>query len=420
MGVPVPDGWLCVPTSLVPEVLPDDFDAAMIRLAVECGRKGFFFRPDVRINDPKPVTKEISVEVHAVSGALKYVGSMWLRKTASENPSLALHGEFRPLLVSGYLDWGTKAVFDGYVSAMADLGINTGCFEYDAKRKLFSQDVALKLLLAECADKRNGYTHLLVTDGLSIPQWVLESCGLQTVLISTEDPYSLDITSTLHPMYDYSMSNDRAVAEAFGVSYLPTAADISRCRRAVSSPLRNGREFDVSFIGALYPDRKKMLVGLHDMCKKEGLRLFAGGTCKKEDAAELPFFVQGEFTTDQTLLVQASSKVCVNMFRSAYGEESKYNTSFKLDGSSMSPRCYDAPACGAALVTDYRQEVEEIYGRSCICEPSDFPEFVRSMIKTENWQETAVSQSKEVEKAQTYLHRALVIMALVEKGIVYC
>jgi hypothetical protein len=418
MGVPIPEGWACLPSCMVPEVVPDDFDAAMVRIAAHIGVAGQFFLCDVRTNDPSTPSLSVTAEICVSAGMLKYAGSLWLAHAVSSgNPAVSLVAGFRPLVVSGCLGWGTKAVYDGYVSAFRELGVECGGFEYDAVRKMFMPETALKMLLAECADRRNAYTHLVVIDGLSIPPWLLDSCGLKKILVSTEDPYSLDTTVSVHACYDYVMTNESVVAEGFGLTYLPTAADATRCARAVSRA--GGRkEFDVCFIGAVFPERRDMLIAVHDMCMKSGLSMFAGGTCRDADLADLPFFVRGEFTTDEVLLAQASSKICLNMFRSPYSGESTKNTAYKMPAESMNPRCYDAPACGAALLTDYRPEVVSVFGDACIFDSSSVADLIYSLSKGESAKEMAAIQSKDVLKAHTYVHRSLVLLGASEKGIV--
>jgi len=416
MGVPIPEGWACVPTDLLPDSVPSDFGAAMIRIAAHAGSAGKFFSCDIRTNDPSGLTPEEIAEMYVSGGELKFAGSLWLASVSSvSDVSVSINPPFRPLVVSGSLGWGTKSVYDGYVSALRHLGVGFGTFEYDVVRKTFMPETALKMLLAECVDVRNGYTHAWFVDGLSIPGWLLESCGLKKVLISTEDPYSLDKLSEMHPHYDYIASNEKIVARGFGLTYLPTAADPDRCLAAVR---RAGgrRDIDVCFIGALFPERKKMVLELHDICLKEGLKLFVGGTCSDEDASELPYFVRGEFTTDEMLLAQASSKVCVNAFRSPYDPVSTVNSVYGAGAASMSPRCYDAPLCGAALLTDHRPEVTDVYGADCVYE-GDLAEKIKFLCTGKNAEEIALRQSKEVMRSHTYVHRSLVLLGATEKGI---
>jgi hypothetical protein len=243
---------------------------------------------------------------------------------------------------------------------------------------------------------------------------------LKKVVISTEDPYALDISTSIHSYYDHIMTNEISVAEGFGVNYLPTAADMKRCSSAMKlAESMGGKQYDVCFIGAVYPERKKMLISVHDMCMQAGLKMFAGGTCKDADIVDMPFFVRGEFTTDNTLLAQASSRICINLFRNSNGEESTDNRLFNLRAESMNPRCYDAPACGSALLTDYRWEVEEIYGNSCVSDADSMAEAVYLLSKGDLSKEIAGRQSKEVARAHTYIHRAIVLLASMEKGIVF-
>jgi len=357
-------------------------------------------------------------EVSCHIGEIPYQNSIHVARLARGDMRFEAYdlSSFRPLLVSGRLSWGTKAVFKGYSSALRAFGVNLDVFEYDKLLGFYAPDIARRLLLGQIADATKGYTHVIFTDGLSIPPWLLASTRQTKVLISTEDPFWADRTRAVYGYYNAVFTNDRNMAEAFGVGYLPTAGD------SLLPLVERDKEFDVLFLGAIYPDRLEPLEQLVDMCARNQWMCRIVGT-KHFDSCSSEFFKvfeEGVVPTSEARALQASAKVCINLFRDPCCEKLCRNTEFGLDAWSMNPRCYDVPLCGSLLLTDVVPECNVVLGPDyCFEDSGDLEVKLKKYLSDENFrQEKAEDLRKEVEEGHLYLHRSAVIMACLQQGFV--
>jgi len=417
LGMPIPLDWCCIDSDLIKGLdLPSSDSASFLRIAMVAAENGVFCDHSGSAA-PSAADSCLTSEISKVSGKLAYFGSMWARSVLSSDGDVDFFviGSFKPLIVSSNLCWGTKAVFDGYVNAFANLGVNYGEFEYDEYCKSFSTDISRKLLLAECCNADNGYTHVIVIDGLSIPPWVLKSCRLKKILITTEDPHSLDVLRLLHPYYDYVFSNDRNVAEMFGLGYLPVAGDLDRI---LSLPDDPSYDSDVLFLGAVYPNRLPMVRKIAEVCKEIGVKFKAIGPVYKCNAADLNGVLDNRVvSTNEMLMYQKGASICINLFRDVTSKESSRNIEFFIEGYSMNPRCYDVPICGSLLLTDYRLEIEDVFHNDCVIDIETVSTVLAKYAKdAAARKEMHDKQVKTVREGHLYLHRAIALTALIEKG----
>lgn len=84
-------------------------------------------------------------------------------------------------------------------------------------------------------------------------------------------------------------------------------------------------------------------------------------------------------------------------------------TSLQMKGA-VNQRVFDVPACGAFLVTDYREQVDALFepGREVVCyrEPEEIPELVRHYLNTPGEREAIVAAARKRVLAQhDYTHR---------------
>jgi spore maturation protein CgeB len=322
---------------------------------------------------------------------------------------------FRPLLVSSNLSWGTKAVFEGYREALLSLDVGVATFEYDEYARNFSTEIVRKILLGEICNKQLGFTHAIFIDGLSIPPWLVDSSPLTNILVSTEDPHALDVTRLLYPHYDYVFSNEKNAAEAFGVHYLPVAAD-PKAVDGLPNPVPEQYESDVLFLGAIYPSRMKVLEEIAEICERRGWRFRIVGPrhCCSPGGRVAEIVDERIVPTREALLYQAGAKVCLNLFRDpAEG----HNAEFGLQGWSMNPRCYDVPLCGSSLLTDFRGEVKRVFGMDCVMNRENLEtQLEKNLQDASGRKEKASQEVKTVLDGHLYVHRALVLAACIGQG----
>jgi len=413
-GIPIPCGWACVRKSDMEGVLvPKDDDAAMLRVAVHMASSGKYFEkmgelPAGNFSDAW------KIEASVCFGRIQFANSEWLMAKVAEPGEIDFRlsgSRFKPMIVSGNISWGTKAVFHGYVDSFAKMGIDFYTFEYDQFLKMFSEDIVRKILMSEVCDVDNGITHMIVVDGMSVLKNIpmtARKAGVSTVLITTEDPHCSHATHPLHSVYDFVFSNDRNMAEMFGVHYLPTAAD-PRCSEAE-------KKVDVAFIGAVYPNRCGFLEEIAEKCFDEGISMrVVGPAYKCSPRGRLAEILEDRIvSSEECLRLQAEAKVCLNFFRDS-GEDTGVNV-MDIPPYSANPRCYDVPMCGSVLLTDRREEVVKLFGKECLYGQNPFGKISEVVKKYDYKKDMRDFQKKTVEEGHLYLHRAMCMLCAIGQG----
>jgi len=421
-GMPIPYGIFAIRDEIIPAEL--DFNKnpaslgmdAAFRLAeqnivLECEGRWSDEIPKLLMEDPDWIA-----EVSCHLGQISYRNSLDAARRSKGEIQLETYDlpAFRPLLVSGRLSWGTKAVFKGYWNAMRAMGINVDVFEYDSFLSFYAPEIVRRLLLGQISDVTKRYSHVIFTDGLSIPPWLLASTRQTKVLISTEDPFWADRTRAIYGHYDVVFTNDRNMAESFGVGYLPTAGD------SFLPAVEREKTVDVLFLGAVYPDRVDLLEKLLEMCTRNQWSCRIVGTRHFE-------YCSGEFSrvfeervvpTDAAREMQASAKICINLFRDPHCTKMCRNAEFAVDSWSMNPRCYDVPLCGSMLLSDVLPECNEILGVDyCFEDAGDLEAKLKKYLSDEAFrQEKARDLRKLVEEEHLYLNRTVVMIAGLQQG----
>jgi len=421
-GFPIPGGSAAVETRHVGAFSPvADDRATLLRLAAHMADKEIYAAGSWGGGIGLADNAAWQAEVARHGGRLNFYNSMYLRRAIGSkdiNFSFSDLSSFRPLLVSSNLSWGTKAVFEGYREAFRSLGIRVATFEYDQYARNFSTEVVRKVLLGEICNVDLGLTHAIFIDGLAIPPWIVRSSPLTNVLISTEDPHALDVTRLLYPYYDYVFTNEYGAAEAFGLNYLPVAAS-GNLRSELPDDISAEYACDVLFLGALYPNRVKFLDSVAEICERRGWKFSAIGPRHRcELTPRLSKVVDEKVVPSrEAMLRQAGAKICLNLFRDAASSDSGHNEEFGMDGFSMNPRCYDVPVCGSCLLTDYRPEVQRIFGLDSVMNIENLEAKLEKYLEDDEYrQEKTDREAKTVYDEHLYLHRALVLAACVREG----
>lgn len=423
-GMPMPFGKFAVRDELVPADLDLDKDLAPLGMdvAFRLAKYDVVLSSDGSWSDDIPELLKKNpdwiAEVSCHTGEIQYRNSLYAASRARGDMKLEIYDlpSFRPLVVSGMLSWGTKAVFRGYASAFRALGVNVDVFEYDKLLGFYSAETVRRILLGTISDVTKNYTHVVFTDGLSMPPWLLASVRQTKVLISTEDPFWADRTRVIYGYYDAVFTNDRNMAESFGVGYLPTAGD------SLLPPVERDKEVDVMFMGAVYPERHQILEQLVEMCRRHGWTCRIVGT-KHFDSCSPEFsevFEERVVPTEEARGLQASARICINLFRSAHCKNLCRNDEFEIESWSLNPRCYDVPLCGSLLLTDVVPEANTVLGPDYCFEDADDLEakLKKYLSDGELRKEKAEKLRKEVEEGHLYLNRSAVIMVCLQQGFV--
>ncbi len=142
-------------------------------------------------------------------------------------------------------------------------------------------------------------------------------------------------------------------AGARNVHYLPAAADPEIHRPVALSP-EDQQAFgsDVSFMGAAYYNRRRLLAGLIDF----DFKIWGEGW---PDAGPLAGAVQrngARITAEDAIRIYNAAKVNVNLHSSAYHE------GVNPVGDSVNPRTFEIAACGGFQLVDRRSLLPDLFG----------------------------------------------------------
>ncbi|MCA9070456.1 MAG: glycosyltransferase, partial [Planctomycetaceae bacterium] len=221
--------------------------------------------------------------------------------------------------------------------------------------KILSPDSVCADIIGTALDVSKQIDCVIFVDGLyfrgqrqRVPQSIRQA-GVMTVLIATDDPY--ESLPNVESLYTYRFTNEIRSASATAV-YLPTAT-----LPLPELPRLENPEFDVSFLGTVFEDRRDFLLKVAEFCEQEQKRFLVAGKILggTEDFKRFTFTTTRQRTIDtqEKWEIYAQSRVTINLFR-------------KTDkpADSPSPRVFEVAAFGhAALLSGpSREEVQNIFG----------------------------------------------------------
>lgn len=227
--------------------------------------------------------------------------------------------------------------------------------------------------------------------------------GIPVHLVLTESPYYDEEQAHLFPLVDQVWSNDKAAAEAIGAKYLP-AAWVPEWHTPPDEPVSGP---DALFIGTGWRER----VAFFEQVDWSGLDVRMLGPEKAWRA------VQGSPVARFLEFGVVSGCRVAPLYAGAGSTLNFHRTSKSYDepgpgGSSLNPRCYQVPACGGLLLSDWRPEWDSIFG-DCLPTfdgPKELSKLMRHYATNHGAREDAVMASMEAVRPHSYTARAAAIL----------
>jgi hypothetical protein len=161
-----------------------------------------------------------------------------------------------------------------------------------------------------------------------------------------DEPYEVDDTRTFSSNFDHVFVNDPATLDRHPrASYLPVCSD-----PRVQYPGTESQTRDVGFIGGGNPTRDRYLAAL----AHAGLLSYVvGGAWADPDVNRL--CLSPNINPGATAALYRQTRIVVNVFREVH----HFNAA-KIPATSLNPRVYEALACGALVVSEWRPEVDTL------------------------------------------------------------
>lgn len=169
----------------------------------------------------------------------------------------------------------------------------------------------------------------------------------RTAVWLTDEPYEVDDTAGWSARFDAVFANDRTTLDRHpNAHYVPMCFD-PRVHRDDGG----ARQHAVGFIGGANPTRERFLLALAEA----GLLSYVvGGPWRSPLLRRL--CLSDNIPAERTAELYRQTEIVVNVFR-----ETHHFNARGTAAEAMNPRIYEALACGAAVVSERRAEVAEVF-----------------------------------------------------------
>ena len=220
---------------------------------------------------------------------------------------------------------------DGFAAAAADLELTYAHARWDAPHLLDQiQQFAPDLLFVVHGRRFSQQNRSLPRSAV----WLLD------------EPYEVDDTASWSAKFDHVFISDPATLHRHpGSMYLPVCYDPH-----IHHPGDLPRRHAVGFIGGANPTRDRYLGRL----ARAGLLTYVvGGAWGDADVNRLT--LSGNIQPRQTAALYQQTQIVLNVFREVHHFNREH-----IPATSLNPRVYEALACGALVVSEWRPEIDRV------------------------------------------------------------
>jgi spore maturation protein CgeB len=192
---------------------------------------------------------------------------------------------------------------------------------------------------------------------------MLKQAGLKVALLLTESPYDDEQQYELAACVDICWTNERTSVPKIKFAnehthYLPHAHDPAKHKTTGDD---NGvPSHDVVFVGTGFHER----VDLLERVDWQGIDFGLYGTWELvKPKSQLKKFLRSQediIDNEFAAALYRKAKIGLNLYRTSKG----FGTGAPRisEAESMNPRAYELAACGCFYMSDYRKEVDEVFG----------------------------------------------------------
>lgn len=174
----------------------------------------------------------------------------------------------------------------------------------------------------------------------------LNGFGVPTAVWLVDESYEVDDTAAWSGKFDFVFINDPAtLGRHRNASYLPVCYD-----QHVHYPGNEPRTYAVGFIGGGNPARDRVLGAL---ARRDLLSYVVGGAWGDPDVNAR--CLARNIVPRETAALYRQTSIVVNIFR----ERHHFNRE-QIPATALNPRVYEALACGALVVSEWRPEVDTL------------------------------------------------------------
>ncbi len=238
---------------------------------------------------------------------------------------------------------------------------------------------------------------------------MLKRMGAPTALILTESPYLPELEEDMAAWATACFTNERACVNRFRqinphTYYLPHAYDPEVHRADIEVP-DDVPAHDVVFVGTGFEERIDILshvdwtgidLGLYGLWNLLGSR------------SQLRRFVRStsSISNDVTQRLYRRARIGLNLYRTSMGYAR--NVEHVTFAESLNPRAYELAACGVFQISNYRQEVGELFGSTVetFATANELAAKIRYALDHPNYRDSMAAQARALVWHETFDERA--------------
>jgi len=250
-------------------------------------------------------------------------------------------------------------------------------------------------------------------DGIAL----LRRARMKVAIILTESPYQFDQEEILAERCNVVFTNERTAVEAFRpycerAYYWQHAID--GARHLGSSDIADVPSHDVVFVGTGFIERIKLLraidwtdidLGLYGEWTLLGSRNW------------LRRYVKEKLTANaRAAALYRKAKIGLNLHRTSV--EYECDTEHFSDAESMNPRCYELAAAGCFFITDWRAEIEDVFGDlvPTFKTAEEAENLIYYYLEHDDEREAIAAQLPDLVKHETFDERITDLLAVLNKS----
>jgi len=243
---------------------------------------------------------------------------------------------------------------------------------------------------------------LIIIDGTSVHkeawQW-FKRLGIPTIIIGTESPYQDKFLTRSATMADKTFVNEKTTAKKTGLEYLPLGYD-----GEVHHPMMVSTTFrhDVVFVGSGFKEREELL-GAVDW---NGIDFVLYGYYKIDHSHKLaPYYKDVMIPNAEAALLYNGAKISINLNRISVDYE---GVAIIPEAESLSPRVYEIAANGGFMISEYRPEIDEIFGDlvPTFSDGEQLDELISYWLPKDRERQEIGAELAKIAKKHSYVERA--------------
>ncbi len=300
--------------------------------------------------------------------------------------------------------FGEENIRDYYISKHTDYHRRAApanvCNNPAALAKLASETIVTEALY-------HDIDVVFIVSGLNVHPicaWALRKVGIHAAIMLTESPYEDENQADWCSAYPEMtvFTNERTSADKYGWNYVPHSFD-----PAIHKPVEAdfNDSCDVLMVGTGWKERQEFLEAV-DWTGID-LRLYGIWPAMTPESKIYDYVWPVCIPNIEMPRFYAGAKICLNFHRHYPG------------AYSLNPRAFEVAACGGFLLSDYREEAEDIFGISLptFTTPEELGKLVREFLADDDRRINCAKMAQEVGSSCTFDNRAVEVIRVIESAI---